>query len=239
HLFPVRGNHPLSAYDACLDYGVHLVDTRHESGATHMADGWARVTGEPGVALVTGGPGLTNALTGVLSAYGSDSPLILLSGASDLAHAEMGALQEIDQVALAAPCTRWSRQVVETRRIPDFVARAYREALSGRPGPAHLAIPADVLDRSVDEDSIVAPPVGDHVPARTYVQPERIEQALALLAAAERPLVVAGAGAWHARASGQLRAFLEATRLPLLTIEQARGIVSDRHPLCFGYADPS
>lgn len=239
HLFTLCGNHLLSVYDACLDHGVRLVDTRHESGATHMADGWARVTGEPGVALVTGGPGLTNALTGLLAAYGSDSPVVLLSGASDIRHAEMGALQEIDQVALAAPCTKWSRQVPETRRIPDYIARAYRAALAGRPGPAHLAIPSDLLDASADEDSVVELPVGDHLPECTYAPRERIDRALALLAAAERPLVVAGAGAWHARAGEQLRAFVEATGLPVMTIEQARGLISDRHPLCLGYADPS
>ncbi len=239
HLFTLCGNHLLSVYDACIDHGIRLIDTRHESGATHMADGWARVTGEPGIALVTGGPGLTNALTGLLAAHGSDSPLILLSGASELERAEMGALQESDQVALAAPCTKWSRQVPETRRIPDFIARAYRAALAGRPGPVHLAIPADLLDAHVDEEAVVDLPPGDHVGTPTYAPRERIERAIALLASAERPIVVAGSGAWHSAAGPQLRAFIEATRLPLLTIETARGLVSDRHPFCVGYADPS
>lgn len=238
-VFTLSGNHLLAAYDAALDQGLRLVDVRHEAAAAHMADAWTRVTGRPGVCLVTGGPGHTNALTGVATAWAADSPVIWLSGASELSEKGHGAMQELDQVGIAGPVTKWSAEVADPRQIPTYLARAFQIAQSGRPGPVHLTIPTDVMDASVGEAEVAFPaPVDWRAAARASGNPELIGRALDLLAGAERPVVVAGAGAWWAGAGGALRAFVEATGLPVFTIDTARGLISDDHPLCFGYADP-
>ena len=238
-VFTLCGNHLLSTYDAAIDCGLRLIDVRHEAAAAHMADAWARVTGRPGVCLVTGGPGHTNALTGIATAYAADSPVIWLSGASEAAHRGMGAMQELDQVALARPVTKWSAEVADIRQIPEHVARAFQVAQTGRPGPVHLSLPVDVMDATVPEDEVAFPePVDWRAATRVGGNPALVRRALDLLVRAERPVVVAGAGAWWTGAGEPLRALAEATGLPVFTVDTARGLVSDDHPLCLGYADP-
>jgi acetolactate synthase I/II/III large subunit len=237
--FTLCGNHLLSTYDAAIGSGLRLVDVRHESAAAHMADAWARVTGAPGVCLVTGGPGHTNAITGIATANGADSPVIWISGGSEAEFAGQGAMQEIDQVAIARPVTKWSAAATSIREIPRLVANAYRVAQTGRPGPVHLTLPVDIMDAVVDEDSLAFPPAIDwKLSARTDPNPDLVDQALGLLATARRPVVVAAAGAWWSGAGPALHAFAERTAVPIFTIDTARGLISDDHPACFGYADP-
>ncbi len=235
-IFGLCGDHINGIFNACADEGIAIVDVRHESAATHMADGWARATGQPGVSVVTGGPGHTNSLTGIATAWLAGSPLIAISGMHDLPLKGKGALQEIDQVEMVRPITKWARLVSDPTRLPEYVASAYREAMSGRPGPVHLTIPGDVSDAVVNDSSIQIPepwmsePVG--APASA------IEQALDLLQRAERPVAVAGSGIWWARAWESLTRFVEVAQLPCFTIGMGRGSLSDEHPLCMGYADP-
>ena len=237
--FTLCGNHLLSTYDAALDAGLRLVDVRHESAAAHMADAWARVTGRPGVCLVTGGPGHTNALTGIATAWGADSPVIWISGQSEAEFEGQGAMQELDQVAIAAPVTRWSGRAAHIREIPRLVATAFRKAQTGRPGPVHLSLPVDIMDAVIDEDALTFPPAIDWKrAARSAANPELIDEALGWLANAHRPVLVAGAGVWWSEAGPALHAFAERTGVPVFTIDTARGLISDDHPLCFGYADP-
>ncbi|MBI2940730.1 MAG: thiamine pyrophosphate-binding protein [Chloroflexi bacterium] len=239
NIFTLSGNHLLSIYDAALDHGLRLIDTRHEGAAAHMADAWARVTGQPGVCLVTAGPGHTNALTGIATAYAVDSPVIWLSGQSEAERRDQGAMQEIDQVALARPVTKWARELADLRRLPDLVATAFRVAQTGRPGPVHLSLPGDLVDSTIDEADVALPPVIDWRQAtRSPGPPPLVEQAVALLAGAERPAIIAGAGAWWSGAGPALQSFVEATHIPVFTIDSARGLISDDHPLCFGYPDP-
>ncbi|MBI3976656.1 MAG: thiamine pyrophosphate-binding protein [Chloroflexi bacterium] len=237
-VFSLCGNHLLSTYDAFLDAGIRVVDTRHEAAAAHMAEGWSRVTGEPGVCLVTGGPGHTNALTGLLTAQATATPLILLSGQSELSRRGMGVMQEAPQVETAAPLSKWAGLALETRRIPEYLDTAFRIACSDRHGPVHLSLPVDLLDQAVDEDGVSTPTPFAWRRPLGYGDPGAVEQAMELLAGAERPVVIAGAGAWHSQAGDALQRFVELTRLPLFTVETARGIVSDDHPLSLGYADP-
>jgi acetolactate synthase I/II/III large subunit len=238
-VFTLCGNHLLSVYDAAIGSALRLIDVRHESAAAHMADAWARVTGRPGVCLVTGGPGHTNALTGIATAWAADSPVIFLSGSSERAHRGMGAMQEIDQVGLARPIVKWAAEVEDARQIPSMLARAYRLAQTGRPGPVHLTLPVDVLDSMVDELEVApATSVNWRLVGRSKPHSATAGRVLALLDKAERPIIVAGAGAWWSDAGESLSAFVEATGIPLFTVDTARGLVSDDHPLCFGYADP-
>src|SRR5215210_4702895 len=150
-IFTLSGNQILPVYDAGLDAGLRFVDTRHESAAAHMADAWGRLTGRPGVCLVTAGPGHTNALTGVATAWMAESPMILLSGGSNVAHAGMGGFQELDQIGVVKPICKAAWLAGAISAVPGMLARAHRTALEGVPGPVHLTLPFDVLQDTMDE----------------------------------------------------------------------------------------
>lgn len=236
-IFSLSGDHINPIYDACLDFRVRIIDTRHEAAAALMADAWARVTGRPGVFVVTGGPGHTNALTGIATAFLQGCPVVAISGAPETFLKNQGAFQELDQLSLVRPITKWAAVVTDPRQIPEHVATAFREAVSGRPGPVHLTIPIDVLSRDAGEVPLPSPHAG--IPHPSFEGgPDLIQEALALLRQAERPILIAGSGAWWAQAGSELEQFVEMTRIPLFTIGLARGLISDDHPLCFGYADP-
>jgi acetolactate synthase-1/2/3 large subunit len=239
-LFTIVGDTILPLCDAAVDEGLQLVDARHEAAALHMADAWTRVTGEPAVALVTGGPGFANAISALPPIHASESPVIVLAGCGELAERGMSSFQEIDQVALAAPATKGSWMVLHHRRIPEVIATAFRTALDGRRGPVHLTIPIDIQEHAVtDADLPLDPPRHYRHPGRSPGDPALVDEALAVLRAAERPVVVAANAARHTVAPQTLREFVEAAGLPCFTVEQARGLLSDDHPLCFGYGDPA
>ncbi len=234
-IFGLCGDHVNSIFNACIDEGMAIVDTRHESAAAHLADGWARVTGQPGVCVVTGGPGHTNSLSGVATAWMAGSPMVSISGTHDTALREKGPLQEMDQLDMIRAVTKWARVVESPRRLGEYFAIAWREAISGRPGPVHLTIPTDVSEAAVTDDAPMPEP-WRRQPAAP--DPSAIDAAIEHLRAAERPVVIAGSGVWWAEAWERLRAFVETAMLPCFTIGMARGALSDEHPLCLGYADP-
>src|SRR5213080_4449522 len=132
HLFTLSGGHIAPIYDGCVREGLRIVDFRHEQAAAHAADGWARVTLQPGVAAVTAGPGVTDAVTGIANAFYANSPILVLSGKNPIVEFEMGSLQEMDQVTLVSSITKWAKTCYDVRRLPDFVATALRHATSGR-----------------------------------------------------------------------------------------------------------
>jgi acetolactate synthase-1/2/3 large subunit len=136
----------MPVFDAALDAKLSIVHVRHEAAAVHMADAWGRLTGEPGIALVTGGPGHANAVGALYTALASESPLVLISGHASLAELGKGAFQEMDQAAMAAPVTKASWVARSADTLAGDLVRAWREARSGTPGPVHLSIPNDVLD---------------------------------------------------------------------------------------------
>src|SRR3954468_16272484 len=150
HLFALSGNHVMPVFDAALDAGLRLIHVRHEAAAVHMADAWGRLTGQPAIALVTGGPGHANAVGALYTALASESPLVLISGHAPLAELGKGAFQEMDQAAIAAPVTKASWVAQSADSLADDLVRAWRTAKSGTPGPVHLSIPNDVLDATTD-----------------------------------------------------------------------------------------
>lgn len=211
HLFALSGNHVMPVFDAALDAGLELIHVRHEAAAVHMADAWGRLTGEPGIALVTGGPGHANAVGALYTALASESPLILISGHAPLGELGKGAFQEMAQAAMAAPVTKasWTAQSVDT--LAADVVKAWREAKSGTPGPVHLSIPNDVLDAVVDSRIPDA--------ARFAVSGERTDEAYSL-GAAQRPLIIAGPAAMR-KGTRELE---EATGIPVIGMESPRGV---------------
>lgn len=233
HIFSLVGGHIYTLYDACVDEGIKIIDVRHEEAAAHMAEGWALVTGKPGVCVVTAGPGFTNMITGTANAAIANSPIICISGHSPLGEYDTGALQDLNQIDIIRPLTKMARTIYQTGRIPDYMAMAFRHALAGRPGPVYLEIPQDVFFSQVDEANVemlkdyraTAAPAGD---------PAEIDKALDLLKNAQRPVIVAGSGVWWSQAHEELQAFVEKSGIPLYTRNNGRGAVSDNHPLCFG-----
>ena len=145
-VFTLSGNHIMPIFDAALDAGIELIHTRHEAAAVHMADAWARLTGEPGIALVTGGPGHANAVAALYTAAMAESPVVLLSGHAPLAELGTGAFQEMRQAEIAAPLAKasWTNESADT--VADDVGRAVDISLAGRPGPVHVSLPTDVLE---------------------------------------------------------------------------------------------
>jgi acetolactate synthase-1/2/3 large subunit len=237
-VFTLVGDHILPICDVAVDRGIRFIDTRHEAAAVHMADAYARIKGAPSVAMTTGGPGHANAIPGLALTALAESPVVHISGRPEIAQEGMSASQELDQVGMAAPVTKGSWIVRDTRRIPEFIALAFRTAMSGRPGPVHLTIPIDLQEEAVDEGSVWAypPPMTRHV-GRAPGDPQLVEQAIALLERAERPVVVAGAAARFGVDGAALQRLIETIQAPLFTVEHARGLVSDEHPLVLGYAD--
>ncbi len=229
-LFTLAGGHLFPIYDACLDAGIRIVDTRHEQAAGHMAEGWSLFAGEMGVCAVTAGPGLTDAVTAIANAFQSNSPMLVLAGRSALSENDRGSLQDIDQLSLVKPITKWARICHQSHRIPEYVAMAYRHALSGRPGPVYLELPMDVLFAKVDEAQ-VRWPERYRSTARPTAEPALLEEAAALLAEAERPVVLAGSGCLWSGAAAALKGFAERTGIPVVTRTGGRGVLPDSHPL--------
>lgn len=151
HLFSLSGNQILSLYDATLGRGLSIIHTRHEAAAVHMADAWGRLTDEPGVALVTAGPGHCNAVSALFGALMSESPVVLLSGHAPVAQIGRGAFQEMDQAPVAAPVAKASWMAKDAARLGEDIATALELARGGRPGPVHVSLPGDLLEAKVGD----------------------------------------------------------------------------------------
>ena len=233
HIFGLHGGHVDPIFQACHDAGIRIIDTRHEQAAGHMADAWGRLTGEPGVAVVTAGPGVTDIVTAVANAHLDAVPMIVIGGRYPLTDDEMMPLQELHGVPVMQSITKWSRVVRDTERIGEYVDAAFHQATSGRPGPVFLEIPADTLAASVDEARV--PPVFAMAPpARPRPSPEAVERILAALATAERPLIMAGRGVWLGGAASELREFAELTDTPVIANGMSRGCVPEDSRLGLG-----
>src|ERR1041385_7353616 len=235
NVFGLAGDHILPLLNTMVDQDFRIIDTRHEQAAVHMADAWSRITEQPGVCMYTT-PGFANAIPGLTNAMHTEGPVISIAGCADTHDLGRGAQQEIEQVAMAAPMCKGSFMVLDVRRIPEFVARAIRLAFSGRRGPVHLTIPIDVQEQGVDENEIVFTRPEEYRASQSVLaNAELVRQAIALLREAKRPLAIAGCAAGYTLSGEALRRFIETTRVPVVTEEQARGLVSDDHPYVFGF----
>jgi acetolactate synthase-1/2/3 large subunit len=235
HVFTLCGGHILPIYDGCLDEGIAVVDVRHEQAAAHAADAYARLTRGIGVAMVAPGPGVTDAVTGIANAYAARSPVLLIGGAAPLGLRGLGALQEMEQVALLRPITKGSFTVPETRQIPEVLTTAIRTALSGRPGPVFVEIPVDLLMTTL-EDRLAPIPTQYVHRARPAMDADALATLERLLAAAERPVVVAGGGVYWDDAAKALGAFAERAGAPVFMNGAGRGALPTGHPNAFAQA---
>lgn len=229
HVFALSGEHVLPILDGCAGEGITVIGTRHEQGAVLAAEAFARVTGRPGVAVVTAGPGVTNAVTGLAVATTCGSPVLLLAGRTSPAKRYTGSFQDIDGRAVVAAVTKWAETCTETERIGTYLELAWRRMLAGRPGAVMLEIPHSVLkgDASVPVEPVVLPePPG--------ASREALARAVRMLEEAERPLIVAGGGAYWSGAGDALRAFAGRARIPVTTLNAARGLIPDGDEVSLG-----
>ena len=234
-VFTLSGGHIAGIYDGCIREGIRVVDTRHEQAAVHAAEGWAKTTRKPGVALLTAGPGVTDGVTGVANAYLANSPILVIGGAAPLGYWDRGALQEMEQLALMRPITKWARTVHETPRLGEYVAMAFRQMMSGKPGPAFLEMPMDILNNFADTETLFDPgePANYRAGQRTAPDPVAVAQAAAILEKAQRPVIMAGTAVWWCDAATQLRQLAEKLQAPVFLNGAGRGCLPPSHPLFF------
>ncbi len=231
-LFYLMGGPMLETEAACIKLGIRAIDTRHEQAAALAAHAWTRVTRRPGVCMGCSGPGTTNLVTGVANAFTDCAPIVAIGGSSPRVFLGMEAFQEIDQVAVMRPVTKWAERIYDAKRIPEIVATAFRQATTGRPGPVYLDLPGDILGEKLEEESVKYPPTWRPAP-RTLGDPGAVREAVALLARAERPVIIGGSGVWWSDASAAFQAFVEATGIPFYTTPISRGLVPEDHALAF------
>jgi acetolactate synthase-1/2/3 large subunit len=237
HVFGLPGTGNLDIYDAFYgDPDVQLVTARHEQGAAHMAEGYAKGSGKPGVCLVARAPGAANTLIATFGAYSESWPMIVLVGEPGTDILGNEAFEEADLVAMFRPVTKWAMRVPRAERLVEFMMKAYREALSGRPRPVMLAIPHDYQTREVTMDDTLRPPP---IPSPPHPAKEGVERALQALAGARFPLILAGGGVVRARATDLLVEFAELLALPVVTTFVREDAFPNDHPLYLGNAGPS
>lgn len=228
-LYTLCGGHVMGIYDGCMNNDIAVIDFRHEQAAAHAADAHARLTRNVGVAVVTAGPGVTDAVTGVANAYEARSPLILIGGAAPLKTKGMGALQEMPQIGMFKDITKAAFTITETERIPEQMHEAFEIALSGRPGPVFIEIPFDVLFNAIEPPEILP---------KVIVEPRAPElsavaRMFELLRGAAKPIIIAGTQVYWDGGHDALRELTDQTGIPVFTNGAGRGTLPMTHPNCF------
>jgi acetolactate synthase-1/2/3 large subunit len=222
-VFTLSGNHIMSLFDAAIDSKLELMHVRHEAATVHMADAYGRLTGKPGIAWVTGGPGHANAVGALFTALGQETPMVLFSGHTETDQLGRGGFQELKQAEMAAPVTKASWMATNAATVGLDVAKAIRLSVSGRPGPVHLSLPSDILDAVVPEDAIVWPTPADFSAPPVELNDAAADAILHIIATAQRPLII-GAPVLANRSGRNLLARLEAALgAPAVISEGPRG----------------
>src|SRR6267154_5647371 len=230
-IFTLCGGHIIDIYDGCVDEGIRIIDVRHEQVAAHAADGYARQTGKLGCVVTTAGPGCTNAVTGIATAFRSESPVIHIGGQGALTQHKMGSLQDLPHVDMMSPITKFAATVPSTERVADMISMAAREAFNGAPGPCYLEIPRDVLDREVDIAKAVVPQPGRYrASTRSIGDPRDIEKLADILVNAERPAILYGQQVWTARGQVEAIDLLRGLDIPGYFNGASRGLLPPGDP---------
>ncbi|RMG88650.1 MAG: hypothetical protein D6712_03210 [Chloroflexi bacterium] len=228
-IYTLCGGHIAPIYNGCLDNDIAIIDTRHEQAAAHAADAHARLTRNIGVAVVTAGPGVTDAVTGVANAYYARSPMVLIGGAAAMTQRGRGALQEMPQTPMFETFTKTSFTIERTEDVLEGMQRAFTAALTGRPGPVFVEMPFDVLLNVADYDEL--PPKVEPAPIEPEVS--AMQRIFELLRAAKKPMIIAGTQVYWDEAHEALRAVAEQTGVPVFTNGGGRGTLPMTHPNCF------
>jgi acetolactate synthase I/II/III large subunit len=233
-VFTLSGGHLFSIYDGCRSEGIRLVDTRHEQTAAFAAEGWSKVTRQPGVAALTAGPGVTNGMSAMAAAQQNSSPLLVLGGRAPAARWGMGSLQEIDHVPFVAPLTRFAATAPAAEAVSGLVDEALRATVGAPSGVAFIDFPMDHVFSVAPDDG--RPGALTDLPAPPVADGDALDRAAGLLAAARRPVIMAGTNVWWGHAEVALLRLAEQRRIPVLMNGMARGTVPADHPLAFSRA---
>ena len=230
HLFTLSGGHLFPVFDGCVEQGIHIIDHRHEEAATHAAEAYAKFTRNPGVAAVTAGPGVTNAVSGIAAARFNRSPIVVLSGRAPDHRWGAGSLQEYDHIPLVGPITKSAVTIHDGSRAHIAVIDAWQESMRGAPGPTFIDIPLDTLVSGVEESEVQWPEVRQGTPD---VDVDAVDRAAAIINAAERPMIMAGSGAYWNHAEVPLRELALIAEIPVYMNGLGRGLVPADHPNAF------
>ncbi len=231
-MFYLMGGPIYEIVNNAVDLGIKAPDFRHEQAAAMAAHAYARVTRKPGVTTAASGPGTLNLLTGVYNAFIDSAPMITLGGAGNVADVGRDAFQEIDQARIFEPVSKAVIRPTHAERYPEHISTAFRIATQGRPGPVYVDCNEDVLYTKVDEEKAV-PPSRPRILARPAASPGLVREAVKVLAAAERPVILSGGGAYWSGAWDEMREFVDRTGIPFYTTPITRGMVPEDHPLSF------
>jgi acetolactate synthase-1/2/3 large subunit len=236
-MFGLPGGCILPAYDPIIDSAIRHILVRHEQGAGHMAEGYAHVTGRPGVAMVTSGPAATNLVTPLCDAYMDSVPMVAITGQTVRAQIGTDAFQECDTVGITRSVTKHNELIMNPDELPLIVRQAFHIATTGRPGPVLIDVPKDVLQATMDwnwpTDADVSASLPGYKPT-TKGHGRMIKEAARLITESRRPVIYAGGGILKARAAEALRELAELTGISVVTTLMARGAFPDDHPLCLG-----
>jgi acetolactate synthase-1/2/3 large subunit len=230
-LFTLSGGHLFSIYDGCRAEGIDLVDVRHEASAAFAAEGWAKVTREPGVAALTAGPGVTNGMSAIASAQQNHSPVLVLGGRAPAMRWGQGSLQEIDHVPFVRPLVKLAATAGATAEIPGLIDDAWAVMQRDHPGPAFLDFPLDVVFMEAEEA-----PLETHSVTRPHADARAVDRAAALLRDADRPVIMAGTNLYWGHGEDALRTLSEAAGVPVFLNGLARGCLPADHPNAFSRA---
>lgn len=231
-IFTLCGGHLNPIFVNLENSPIKFFDTRHEQAAVWMAEAYGRFTRKPGVAMVTAGPGFTNALTPIASAWMASTPLVLISGCVGTNMIEKLDLQDMRQAPVIEPMVKKVFVCHQADRVAEFIDLAFREASSGRPGPVYLELPVNVLNETTGEETEVKFPMTRTI--SRAVDREKTKELLTMIGKAKKPIIVAGSGAWYSDAGESLAEFADKTGCPIFTQANGRGVVPDSHPYCFG-----
>ena len=233
-LFFIMGGPMLLAEESCINEGIRPIDVRHEQAAAFMGQAYSRLLNKPSVCMAASGPGVTNLITGIANAYVDCVPVVAIGGSSPFKAYGRQVFQEIDQLAMMKPCTKWAERVYSLSRIPEMVNVAFQKAITGKPGPVYLDFPGDILYEKIDEEDVDWTISGRVVPrARPHAAPELIAETISALSKAEKPVIITGGGILWSEASLELREFVEKAGIPFYTTPQGRGVIPEDHPMSF------
>ena len=229
-VFCLSGGHIEAILDSFTEYRIRTIDVRHEQAAAMMAEAWSIYTGRPGVCLVTAGPGFTNAITGIANAYLDNAPLVVLCGKHPLRDDLKGALQEMNQIDVVKPITKWAATCYETKRIPEYLSTAFRYAVEGRPGPVFLELPPDILNRRIPVEQA---PMPERIGRKYTMHPDdaQLKRAADIINRAKKPLLLGGSGVGLSCCAAELGQFIDRTGMPFMLMNYGRGELPDSHPL--------
>jgi thiamine pyrophosphate-dependent acetolactate synthase large subunit-like protein len=225
-LFFLMGGPMLLAESSCIKEGIRPLDVRHEQAAALMGQAYSRLLQKPSVCMAASGPGVINLTTGIANALIDCAPVVAIGGSSPIGHNGRQVFQEIDQVAIMKPCTKWADRVYSLKRIPEQVNNAFQHAMSGKPGPVYLDFPGDILYAKLPEEQVDWSLSGRPLlNARPLGDPKEIERLVEALAKAKQPIILSGSGVIWSRAWDELKALVERAGIPFYTTPQGRGII--------------